>query len=183
MLRLPYDIELFLRTSDQLDLSTIIKRIIGNRFSEIPKRHVLLRKIGDKQDDMEKAAKRLTKLRTEAGLNQNQFAKAVGVTRACVSRWEKGDISTMVVRNAIKVCEVLDTDLNYLFYGRVKSAPLDLDSLQKAIKMVEEVSDGWASKSKASVAAIIYKMLSEGEIRSNLTFDQLKKIQRQKKVA
>ena len=41
----------------------------------------------------------------------------------------------------------------------------------------------WASKSKASVAAIIYKMLSEGEIRSNLTFDQLKKIQRQKKVA
>ena len=62
---------------------------------------------------MKKASNRLIKLRNEAGLNQNQFAKAVGVSRACVSRWEKGDISTMVVRNGLRVCEVLGTCLLY----------------------------------------------------------------------
>ena len=67
---------------------------------------------------MTKLSKRLKRLRVEAGLNQSQFAKAVGVTRACVARWENGEASSMVVRNAFSVCEILNTDLNYLFYGR-----------------------------------------------------------------
>jgi len=132
---------------------------------------------------MKRASNRLIKLRNEAGLNQNQFAKAVGVSRACVSRWEKGNISTMVVRNGLRVCEVLGTDLNYLFYGEIKSASLDLDSLQKAVKIIDQVSEKWTSKSKASLVAVVYKMLSEGEVRSHITLDQIKKIQKLKQVA
>ena len=132
---------------------------------------------------MTKASNRLIKLRNEAGLNQNQFAKAVGVSRACVSRWEKGDISSMVVRNGLRVCDVLGTDLNYLFYGDIKSAPLDLESLQKAIKTIDQVSENWTSKSKASLVAVVYKMLSEGEIRSHITLDQIKRVQKLKQVA
>ena len=132
---------------------------------------------------MTKASNRLIKLRNEAGLNQNQFAKAVGVSRACVSRWEKGDISSIVVRNGLRVCEVLGTDLNYLFYGDIKSAPLDLESLQKAIKTIDQVSENWTSKSKASLVAFVYKMLSEGEARSHITLDQIKKVQKLKQVA
>ena len=132
---------------------------------------------------MNKASRRLKKRRIEAGLNQNQFAKAVGVTRACVSRWEKGDITTMVVRNGLRVCEVLDTDLNYLFYGEVKSASLELDSLQKAVKIVDQVSEEWTSKSKASLVTVVYKMLSEGEAKSNMTLAQLRKVHKLKEVA
>ena len=132
---------------------------------------------------MNKASRRLKKLRIEAGLNQNQFAKAVGVTRACVSRWEKCDIRTMVVRNGLRVCEVLDTDLNYLFYGEVKSASLELDSLQKAVKIVDQVSEEWTSKSKASLVTVVYKMLSEGEGKSNMTLAQLRKVHKLKDVA
>ena len=132
---------------------------------------------------MKKASNRLIKLRNEAGLNQNQFAKAVGVTRACVSRWEKGDVSTMIVRNGLKVCEVLETDLNYLFYGEIKSAPLDLDSLQKAVKTIDEVSNKWTSKSKASLVAVVYKMLSEGETKSSITLSQIRKAEKLNKAA
>ena len=132
---------------------------------------------------MNKASRRLKKLRIEVGLNQNQFAKAVGVTRACVSRWEKGDITTMVVRNGLRVCEVLDTDLNYLFYGEVKAASLELDSLQKAVKIVDQASEKWTSKSKASLVTVVYKMLSEGEAKSNMTLTQLRKVHKLKDVA
>ena len=124
---------------------------------------------------MSKLSKRLKRLRIEAGLNQSQFAKAVGVTRACVARWENGEASSMVVRNALSVCEILNTDLNHLFHGKSKPAPLELDTLQKAIKIVDEVSKGWTSKAKASLAAVIYKMLSEGEAKSNMTLSQINK--------
>ena len=127
---------------------------------------------------MSKLSKRLKRLRIEAGLNQNQFAKAVGVTRACVARWENGEASSMVVRNALSVCEILNTDLNHLFHGKSKPAPLELETLQKAIKIVDEVSKGWTSKAKASLAAVIYKMLSEGEAKSNMTLSQINKAQK-----
>ena len=127
---------------------------------------------------MSKLSKRLKRLRIEAGLNQSQFAKAVGVTRACVARWENGEASSMVVRNALSVCEILNTDLNHLFLGKSKPAPLELDTLQKAIKIVDEVSKGWTSKAKASLAAVIYKMLSEGEAKSNMTLSQINKAQK-----
>ena len=127
---------------------------------------------------MSKLSKRLKRLRIEAGLNQSQFAKAVGVTRACVARWENGEASSMVVRNALSVCEILNTDLNHLFHGKSKPAPLELDTLQKAIKIVDEVSKGWTSKAKASLAAVIYKMLSEGEAKSNMTLSQINKAQK-----
>ena len=127
---------------------------------------------------MSKLSKRLKRLRIEAGLNQSQFAKAVGVTRACVARWEKDEASSMVVRNAFSVCEILNTDLNHLFHGKSKPAPLELDTLQKAIKIVDEVSKGWTSKAKASLAAVIYKMLSEGEAKSNMTLSQINKAQK-----
>jgi transcriptional regulator with XRE-family HTH domain len=127
---------------------------------------------------LSKLSKRLKRLRIEAGLNQSQFAKAVGVTRACVARWENGEASSMVVRNALSVCEILNTDLNHLFHGKSKPAPLELDTLQKAIKIVDEVSKGWTSKAKASLAAVIYKMLSEGEAKSNMTLSQINKAQK-----
>ncbi len=127
---------------------------------------------------MSKLSKRLKRLRIEAGLNQSQFAKAVGVTRACVARWENDEASSMVVRNAFSVCEILNTDLNHLFHGKSKPAPLELETLQKAIKIVDEVSKGWTSKAKASLAAVIYKMLSEGEAKSNMTLSQINKAQK-----
>ena len=84
----------------------------------------------------------------------------------------------MVVRNAFSVCEILNTDLNHLFHGKSKPAPLELETLQKAIKIVDEVSKGWTSKAKASLAAVIYKMLSEGEAKSNMTLSQINKAQK-----
>ena len=132
---------------------------------------------------MNKLSKRLKRLRVEAGLNQSEFAKAVGVTRACVARWESGEASSMVVRNALRVCEILDIELNHLFHGKTKPATLELDILQKSIMIAEEVSNEWASKAKASIIAVIYKILSEGETKSGITLSQIRKAEKLSKVA
>ena len=132
---------------------------------------------------MSKLSKTLKKLRTEAGLNQSQFSKAVGVTRACVARWENGEASSMVVRNALRVCEILNTDLNYLFLGKTKPAPLELDTLQKSIQIAEELSSEWTSKARASLVAVIYKMLSEGETKSSITLTQIRRAEKLGKAA
>tara|TARA_Y100001934_G_C12317219_1_gene758143 strand:+ start:286 stop:684 length:399 start_codon:yes stop_codon:yes gene_type:complete len=132
---------------------------------------------------LNKLSKRLKKLRVEAGLNQSQFAKAVGVTRACVARWENGKASSMVVRNALRVCEILNIDLNYLFHGKTKPASLELDMLQKSIAIAEELSNGWTSKARASIVAVIYKMLSEGEAKSSITLSQIRNAEKLFKAA
>ena len=56
-------------------------------------------------------AKRLNKLRIREGLNQSQLAKSVGVTRAAVSRWEQGDIDSILAKNALRVASTLGTSV------------------------------------------------------------------------
>ena len=62
-------------------------------------------------------------------------------------------------------------------------ASLELDSLQKAVTIVDQVSEKWTSKSKASLVTVVYKMLSEGEAKSNMTLTQLRKVHKLKDVA
>ena len=66
---------------------------------------------------MTRAVKRLKKLRSKAGLNQSQLARSVEVTRAAASRWEQGDIDSILARNAIRVASTLGTSVEYLFTG------------------------------------------------------------------
>ena len=89
----------------------------------------------------------------------------------------------MVVRNALRVCEILNTDLNYLFLGKTKPAPLELDTLQKSIQIAEELSSEWTSKARASLVAVIYKMLSEGETKSSITLTQIRRAEKLGKAA
>lgn len=89
----------------------------------------------------------------------------------------------MVARNAMRVCEILNVDLNYLFHGKTKPATLELDTLQKSIAIAEEVSKGWTSKARASIVAVIYKMLSEGETKSSITLSQIRKAEKLNKAA
>ena len=89
----------------------------------------------------------------------------------------------MVVRNALSVCEILNTDLNYLFHGKAKPAPLELGALHKSITIADGISDGWTSKARASIVAVIYKMLSEGETKSSITLSQIRKAEKLNKAA
>jgi transcriptional regulator with XRE-family HTH domain len=50
-------------------------------------------------------------------LNQSELAKAIGVTRATVSFWERGDIKKIEATNLSRLCKKLRVSQDYILYG------------------------------------------------------------------
>ena len=64
---------------------------------------------------------RIVKLRKEQNISQGNLAKAAGVSRQAVSKWENG-LSLPDSGNLILLAEVLCTDVEYLTTGRITEA-------------------------------------------------------------
>ena len=123
---------------------------------------------------MTSAARRLKKLRSKAGLNQSQLARSVNVTRAAASRWEQGDIDSILARNAIRVADTLDTSVEYLFTGKQPCTQIDVDALSRAIRIVEQVLKNLTPKGKATIVALVYQLILKDEPVSKNVVRQLK---------
>lgn len=125
---------------------------------------------------MKRVAKRLRKLRSEAGLNQSQLARSVEVTRAAASRWEQGDIDSILARNAIRVADTLGTSVEYLFTGKEPCAQIDIGSLSRAIRIVEQVLTDLTPKGKATIVALVYQLILNDQPVSKKVVRQLKAV-------
>ena len=123
---------------------------------------------------MTRAANRLKKLRSKAGLNQSQLARSVEVTRAAASRWEQGDIDSILARNAIRVADTLGTSVEYLFTGKEPCAQINVDALSRAIRIVEQVLTDLTPKGKATIVALVYQLILNDQPVSNKVVRQLK---------
>ena len=123
---------------------------------------------------MTRAANRLKKLRSKAGLNQSQLARSVEVTRAAASRWEQGDIDSILARNAIRVADTLGTSVEYLFTGKEPYAQINVDALSRAIRIVEQVLTDLTPKGKATIVALVYQLILNDQPVSNKVVRQLK---------
>mgnify|MGYP000294783284 FL=1 len=123
---------------------------------------------------MTSAARRLKKLRSKAGLNQSQLARSVNVTRAAASRWEQGDIDSILARNAIRVADTLDTSVEYLFTGKQPCIQIDVDALSRAIRIVEQVLKNLTPKGKATIVALVYQLILNDQPVSKNVVRQLK---------
>jgi len=123
---------------------------------------------------MTSAARRLKKLRSKAGLNQSQLARSVNVTRAAASRWEQGDIDSILARNAIRVADTLDTSVEYLFTGKQPCTQIDVDALSRAIQIVEQVLKNLTPKGKATIVALVYQLILNDQPVSKNVVRQLK---------
>ena len=123
---------------------------------------------------MTRAAKRLKKLRSKAGLNQSQLARSVEVTRAAASRWEQGDIDSILARNAIRVADTLGTSVEYLFTGKEPSTEIDVDSLSRAIRVVEKELEDLTPKGKATIVTLVYQLILNERPVSKRVIRQLK---------
>ena len=108
---------------------------------------------------MTRAANRLNKLRNKAGLNQSQLARSVEVTRAAASRWEQGDIDSILARNAVRVADTLGTSVEYLFTGKGPRAQINVDALSRAIQIVEKTLADLNPKGKATIVALVYQLI------------------------
>ena len=123
---------------------------------------------------MTSAARRLKKLRSKAGLNQSQLTRSVNVTRAAASRWEQGDIDSILTRNAIRVADTLGTSVEYLFTGKQPCTQIDVDALSRAIRIVEQVLKNLTPKDKATIVALVYQLILNDQPVSNNVVRQLK---------
>ena len=123
---------------------------------------------------MTRAANRLKKLRSKAGLNQSQLARSVEVTRAAASRWEQGDIDSILARNAIRVADTLGTSVEYLFTGKEPYAQINVDALSRAIRIVDQVLTNLTPKGKATIVALVYQLILNDRPVSKKVVHQLK---------
>ena len=83
---------------------------------------------------------RITQLRAELNMSQNQLAKAMEISRQAVSKWENGQ-STPDATKMIKLAEVLNTDVEFLTTGRVavpSRPPVVVTTVETIEKVVEK---------------------------------------------
>tara|TARA_Y100001934_G_C12338265_1_gene768739 strand:- start:1413 stop:1802 length:390 start_codon:yes stop_codon:yes gene_type:complete len=122
-------------------------------------------------------AKRLKKLRGNAGLNQSQLAKSVGVTRAAASRWEQGDIDSILAKNAIRLADILGTSVEYIFTGKSKdTSAINVEALSQSINIVNDQLNGSSTPTHANTICLVYKMIIDGKSISKNTVRQLNEI-------
>lgn len=81
---------------------------------------------------------RITQLRAAQNMSQNQLAKAMDVSRQAVSKWETGQ-STPEPAKMILLCQVLNTDLEYLTTGKVSEPTPPPEVIEKVVETVVEV--------------------------------------------
>ena len=83
---------------------------------------------------------RIVELRKLCGLNQNQLAKLMEVSRQAVSKWETGQ-SAPDALNLIRLAEILETDVEYLTTGRRsygRRPPVVINTVETVEKLVEK---------------------------------------------
>ena len=83
---------------------------------------------------------RIVELRKLCGLNQNQLAKLMEVSRQAVSKWETGQ-SAPDALNMIRLAEILETDVEYLTTGRRsygRRPPVVINTVETVEKLVEK---------------------------------------------
>lgn len=66
---------------------------------------------------MERINDRIKRLRDQAGMSQGALARAAGVTRPAVSKWENGDTENLKLSNLIKLCQIFRLTADELIGG------------------------------------------------------------------
>lgn len=71
---------------------------------------------------METMGDRIRQLRIARGLTQPALGELCGgVTKSAVSQWEDGSTENIKLKTFIRLCEVLQTDPQYLIWGADRS--------------------------------------------------------------
>lgn len=83
---------------------------------------------------------RIIELRKAQNMSQGSLAKAMGVSRQAVSKWEN-DQSTPDATKMIQLADILDTDIEYLSSGRrnfARRPPVVINTVETVEKIVEK---------------------------------------------
>lgn len=68
---------------------------------------------------MERINERIKRLRDKAGMSQAALARAVGVSRPAVTKWENGDTENLKLANLIKLCQIFRMSADDMISGEL----------------------------------------------------------------
>lgn len=78
---------------------------------------------------------KITELRKQKNLSQTDFAKAVGVSREMIGRYERAEVMPSI-EVAKKIADALEVSLDYLA-GDAKKAAVD----KQTLKLIHDIDD------------------------------------------
>lgn len=111
---------------------------------------------------------RICELRKSQNISQVQLAKALGVSRQAVSKWEN-DLTAPDTLKLIQLADLLGTDTEYLATGnhsKIKAQPTIITMVQKVDNVVEKVVEKPIEIEKVvEVERVIEKVVEVPKIR------------------
>jgi len=111
---------------------------------------------------------RIFELRKQQNISQVQLAKAMGVSRQAVSKWENDQSSPDTIR-LIQLADLLNTDSEYLATGchsKLKSDPSVITVVQKVDNVIERVVEKPVEIEKiVEVERIVEKVIEVPQIK------------------
>ncbi len=72
---------------------------------------------------MERLNERIKNLRNRTGMSQGALARAAGVTRPAVSKWESGDTENLKLVNIVRLCQIFHVTADELIGGELVHRP------------------------------------------------------------
>ncbi len=109
-----------------------------------------------------KFAQRLKSAREKAGYNQSELARAAGVTRAAISKWEQVGVSDVSAVAISKVATLLGTSIDELMTGKSKMS-IDVTVLGIELEKIENVFKDISSQDKAKLLSVCYRLHLDGK--------------------
>lgn len=78
---------------------------------------------------------RIKRLRSLAGLSQEELGRRVGVQRAAINKYEKGTVENIPIKTVEKIASVLDVPPTYILGWQ----ELDIDNLAWEVKVIQGI--------------------------------------------
>lgn len=119
---------------------------------------------------MEDIGKRLAKLRRGKGLNQEELAEKLGVSRQAVSKWERGE-STPDIANLVSLSELYQVSIDYLAKGEGEGDPLSSSEVEPAEESATPNSASAEREAPANDAAQADEPVGWAALNSDATGD------------
>lgn len=120
---------------------------------------------------------RILELRKQKNISQVQLAKALGISRQAVSKWEN-DLAAPDMMNLIRLADLLVTDTEYLATGvhaKQKAQPAVVTVVQRVDNVVEKVVEKPVEVEKiVEVERVVEKVIEIPKVKKVVRYRYLR---------
>lgn len=106
---------------------------------------------------MLKASPGIASLRAKAGLTQLELSRRIGVTENTIQNWEKGKVGLEQIERVIKLCEVLDCQLEDLVECVPDTEPAEPEPEKRLTRLRQRLKTDTPAQKNLSKTSLLIK--------------------------